>query len=298
MKTQLKNRLRDTAALDYLLIILGTGIMGLSVNLFFDPSSMVPGGFTGMAMMVSRFSEKLLPVTIPVGAINMILNVPLLIAAIKIRGWGFMKRTVFGAVTYSVWMLILPSSSFVADDLAITAIVGGAVMGVGMGFILLGKGTTGGTDTVAALIQKKRPYLDTAGIYPILDGIIIVIAIWVFGVRPSLYAIVAVVISGKIANWILGGFRGHVNQAFIISNKYKEIAERLMKELDRGVTLIHSDGMYTMQKRPLLLCAVSKRQTVDLRRIVYEIDEKAFVILSDARDIRGEGFKASTTEEL
>ena len=298
MRTQLKNRLRDTAALDYLLIILGTGIMGLSVNLFFDPASMVPGGFTGMAMMVSRFSEKFLPVTIPVGAINMILNVPLLIAAIKIRGWGFMKRTVFGAATYSVWMLILPSSSFVADDLAITAIVGGAVMGVGMGFILLGKGTTGGTDTVAALIQKKRPYLDTAGIYPVLDGIIIVIAIWVLGVRPSLYAIVAVVLSGKIANWILGGFRGHVNQAFIISNKYKEIAERLMKELDRGVTLIHSDGMYTMQKRPLLLCAVSKRQTVDLRRIVYETDEKAFVILSDARDIRGEGFKASTTEEL
>ncbi len=298
MKKGWKNRVKQSPATDYILIVIGTGFMGLAVNLFFNPASMVPGGFTGLAMMANRFSAAYLPAEIPVGVMNILFNIPLLIAAIRIRGWGFIKRTVFGALMYSAWMLVIPMKDIVSGDLTITALAGGALIGVGIGFILLGKGTTGGTDTVAALIQKKFPYLDTAGIYPILDGIIILVAIWVFGIRPSLYAVFSVILSGRVANWILGGIRGHVNQVFIISTKYARIAERIMNELNRGVTLVHSDGMYTREKKPMLLCAVSKRQTVDLRRIVYEVDEGAFVILSDAKDIRGEGFKESMTEEL
>lgn len=290
--------IRESAVLDYLLIILGTGVMGLSVNLFFDPASMVPGGFTGIAMFVNRFTARYFPYEIPVGIVNILINIPLIAAALKIRGWTFIKRSIFGALMYSVWMLVLPTADLVSDDLLLTAVSGGALMGIGMGFILLGKGTTGGTDTVAALIQKKHPYLNTSGIFPVLDGIVILIAVWIFGLRPSLYAVMSVLISGRVAGWILSGIRGHVNMAIIVTTRHKEIADVLMSRLNRGVTLLPGRGMYTEQEKPVLLCAVSKRQTAELRKIVYEVDESAFVIITDAKDIRGEGFKASTAEEL
>ena len=290
-------KIRSFKGKDLVLIILGTFVMCLSVNLFFDSANMVPGGFTGLAMMVNRFSKAFLPFEISTGVATLIFNIPLLIAAIRIRGFHFMEKTILGAITYSLWLIVLPHSSIVADDLAITAIVGGAMMGVGMGLILLGKGTTGGSDTLAALIQKKLPFLETASIYPVIDGIIIIVAMWIFGVRPSLYAILSVIISGRIANWVQSGIRGHVNQAFIISMKYEEISNAIINNINRGATMIDGKGMYTHEERPIILCAVAKRQTADLRRLVFEIDPTAFFIISDAKDIRGEGFLPITAEE-
>ncbi len=294
----MRNRLRNSILVDYILIVAGTGLMGLSVRWFFDPADMVPGGFTGIAFIVNRLSALRFGNGIPVGVVNLVINIPLLIAAIKIRGWKFISRTVVGAVLYSVWMLIIPEIRFVAEDYAITSVIGGAVMGVGMGLVFLGMATTGGTDTVAALIQKKKPYLNTAAIYPVLDGVIIVLAIWIFGVKPSLYAALGVFISGRVTNWTISGIRGYVNLAYIISDHFEVISDRLMHELDRGVTLLKGKGMYTDTNRAVLMCAVSKRQTADLKRIVYDVDERAFVILSDAKDIRGEGFKPNSADEL
>ena len=294
----MRNRFRNSVLMDYILIIAGTGLMGLSVCWFFDPADMVPGGFTGISLIVNRLTEHQFGYGVPVGIVNLIINIPLILAALKIRGWKFISRTFFASILYSVWMLVIPKFFFVAEDLAISALIGGGIMGVGLGLVFLGQATTGGTDTVAALIQKKRPYLDTAAIYPVLDGIIIILAMWIFGVRPSLYAALGVFISGKVTNWTISGIRGHVNLAYIISERFEEISDRLMSDLDRGVTLLKGRGMYTDQKRAVLMCAVSKRQTAELKKIVYDIDERAFVILSDAKDIRGEGFKPNSTDEL
>lgn len=288
----------DFKCRDYFLIVIGTLIMSFSVNLFFDAASIVPGGFTGLAMMINRFSVKYFPFVISTGLANFAFNIPLLIASVRIRGFRFMSKTILGAVSYSLWLIVLPKSDVLADDLAISALAGGAIMGIGIGLVLLGRGTTGGTDTLAALFQKKFPYLETASIYPVIDGIIIIVAMWVFGVRPSLYAILAVVLSGYIANWLQSGIRGHVNQAFIITMKYEEISDAIIHLLDRSATLINAKGMYTHEDRHVLLCAVSKRQTADLRSLVFSIDPTAFVIVSDAKDIRGEGFKAINAEEL
>ena len=272
--------------------------MCFSVNLFFEAANIVPGGFTGLAMMVNRFSKAFLPFEISTGLATLVFNIPLLIISIKVRGLKFMTKTILGALSYSFWLIVLPHSTVAAHDLTISALAGGAMMGVGMGLILLAKGSTGGTDTLAALIQKKFPYLETSSIYPVIDGIIVIVAMWVFGVLPSLYAILSVILSGRMANWLQSGVRGHVNQAFIITMKYEEISDGIIHLLDRGATLIEAKGMYTHENRHILLCAVSKRQTADLRNLVFSIDPAAFVIVSDAKDIRGEGFKAINAEEL
>lgn len=283
---------------DYFLIVLSTFIMSFSVNLFFDAASIVPGGFTGLAMMVNRFSIRFLPFTISTGVATLMFNVPLLIASIKIRGLKFMVKTILGALSYSLWLIVLPNFSFAADDLTISALAGGAMMGAGMGIILLARGTTGGTDTVAALIQKKYPYMETSNIYPVIDGIIVIVSMWVFGVKPSLYAVLAVLISGRFANWLQSGFKGHVNQAIIITTKYEEISQVIISNMHRGATMIEGKGMYTHEERPVILCAVAKRETAALRNLVFDIDPEAFFIITDAKDIRGKGFTSSTAEEL
>ena len=283
---------------DYLHIAIGTAIMACSVNFFFARAEMVPGGFTGLAIIINFLTGKLFPGGIPIWAANLILNIPLILLAIRIRGWAFIRRSFMASVMYSFWMFLIPEIDLAKGDLPITAVFGGALMGIGLGLVFLGKATTGGTDTVAALIKRWKPHWSTAAIYPVLDAAVILLAAGLFGFRLSLYAALAVFLSGRVTSWVILGLRGNVNQVFIISEKHEEIAKAIMAELNRGVTELSGRGKYTNQERPVLLCAVSKRQTVLLREIVYSIDERAFVILSDAKDIRGEGFLQYDRDEL
>ena len=174
---------------------------------------------------------------------------------------------------------------------------GGSLMGAGLGYVFLGKATTGGTDTLAALIQRAFPYLTAARIMPVLDGIIILLSVWIFGFRISMYAIITVVLCGRIADKMISGSK-NAFLAYIISEKHHDIAQTILQEMDRGVTMLPATGVYTNQDRPVLLCAVSTRQAVVLRDIVSEIDPKAFFVLSDASEIRGEGFQAYSKEEF
>lgn len=294
----MKNKMMNLKGKDYILVVISTCIMCFSVNLFFEGANIVPGGFTGLAMMINRFSKAYLPFEISTGVATLFFNIPLLILATRIRGLKFMTKTIVGALSYSFWLIVLPHSTVAAHDLTISALAGGSLMGIGMGLILLAKGSTGGTDTLAALIQKKFPFMETTSIYPVIDGTIIIVAIWVFGVLPSLYAILSVLVSGRIANWVQSGIRGHVNQAFIVSEKYEEISQQIIKKIHRGATMIYGKGMFTHEEKPVVMVAVSKRQTADLRSIVFDIDPSAFLIISDAKDIRGQGFASATAEEL
>ena len=176
-------------------------------------------------------------------------------------------------------------------------VIGGALMGFGVGLTFLGKGTTGGTDTVAALINKVQPHISSAKILPVLDGAIILLSVWIFGVRNTLYAIVSVAISGYLSDHVLYGVR-NANLAFIISDHNDEIADALLQDMNRGVTRLRGTGMYTDTERSVLMCAVSKRQTVIVKEIVSAIDPAAFLILTDAGEIRGEGFLDYSHEEL
>ena len=293
-----KNTDKRKILLEYFYIVIGTAIMAFSVNWFMDPANMVPGGFTGIALIVNRSTAKAFGTGVPVGVVTLVINIPLVILGVRIRGWSFIKRSFVGAVFYSLWLIVIPVANPVGDDIALAAVAGGVLTGVGLGFVFTGKGTTGGTDTVAALIQKSRPHLSTAMIFPILDGIVIAFAMGILGVIPSIYAAISVFIAGKVSDWAMTATQDKVSEVFIVTEKYKEIAHEIIHTLDRGATLLHGDGMYSGTKKPVLLCAVKKRQTIELREIVYEIDPGAFMIISDAKDVRGEGFRAPMEESL
>ena len=290
---------------DYFWVLTGTLLMALSANLCFTPAKMVPGGFTGLAIIIKYATAPIMPAWmpaefsdgLPTWLSNAMLNVPLILAAIYVRGWKFMRRTFAASIIFSLWLLVVPEYALMGDDLFLTTIVGGALMGAGLGFVFLGKATTGGTDTLGALIQRAFPHMSTAKLMQLWDAAVILLSVWIFGVQISMYAVISVVLSSRIADGITSGFR-NAYSAFIISPRHQEIANRIMHELNRGATRLSGTGMYTGKDRPVLLVAVSKKQAVILRELVAEIDPDAFMILTDAQEIRGEGFLGYSREEL
>ena len=171
----------------------------------------------------------------------------------------------------------------------LVGIIGGAFTGIGMALVLKAGATTGGTDMVAAIIQSHMRHYTVVQVMQVLDAAIVILGLYVFGLRPTLYAVVSIFVSTKISDAFLEGFKTS-KAAFIITNRYEEVAERLMDELDRGVTGLHAQGMYTEEKKCVLYCVVSRKEIVRVKEIVNDVDSSAFVIVSDVREVLGEGF--------
>ena len=273
----------------FLLIIAGTAGVAFAVQCMYDPCGLVTGGFSGIAIIIKSLTEHVIPGGVPLWLTNLLLNIPVFIVAYIKMGKRFIGRTLFGTVMLSVWLYILPVIDLAQGDMLLVALFGGVFSGAGMGMVLRANATTGGTDMVAALIQLKIRHYNVAQIMQILDGAIVILGFFVFGLRPSLYAIVAIFVTTKVSDTILEGFK-YSKAAYIITDKYEEVAKVLMEELDRGATGLKATGMYTGKDRCVLYCVVSKKQIVTLKEIVVNIDPKAFVIVSDVREVLGEGF--------
>ena len=273
----------------FLLIIVGTAGVAFAVQCMYDPCGLVTGGFSGIAIIIKSLTEHVIPGGVPLWLTNLLLNIPVFIVAYIKMGKRFIGRTRFGTVMLSVWLYILPVIDLAQGDMLLVALFGGVFSGAGMGMVLRANATTGGTDMVAALIQLKIRHYNVAQIMQILDGAIVILGFFVFGLRPSLYAIVAIFVTTKVSDAILEGFK-YSKAAYIITDKYEEVAKVLMEELDRGATGLKATGMYTGKDRCVLYCVVSKKQIVTLKEIVVNIDPKAFVIVSDVREVLGEGF--------
>jgi uncharacterized membrane-anchored protein YitT (DUF2179 family) len=226
---------------------------------------------------------------IPLWITNTVLNVPLFVIAVKKLGWKFVKRTAFATAALSLALAVIPSSAFLADDIFLSALFGGVLNGVGIGLIFVFQATTGGTDLVAALLHKKVPHRSVVELMEMMDGAIVIAGISVFGIRPALYAIIAIYVVAKLSDAIIEGLK-FSKQAFIISDQAKGIAEDIMREMDRGVTGIEARGMYTGEGRQMLFCVVPKKEISMLKDVVARRDPAAFVIVSDAREVFGEGF--------
>ena len=275
--------------LDYLLIIVGTGLMALAINSVFDASGMVTGGFSGIAIIVKAGTHKLVEGGIPLWITNLGLNIPLFLIAAKVRGFSFVKRAIVGEISLSAWLAFQPVLNLAGNDLLLAAVYGGIIQGVGIGFVFLGRGTTGGTDMLAAIIQKYLPHYSIAQIMQIIDGAVVLVGMYVFGVPKALYAIIAVYLVTKVSDGLIEGMK-FSKTAYIITSKPKEISDMVMKEMDRGVTGIEARGMYSGKEKLMLFCVVSRKEIVTLKERVDEIDPGAFVIVTDAREVHGEGF--------
>ena len=273
----------------YLYIILGTAVIALSIQCFFEPIGLVTGGFTGLAIVIKSLTSGVIKDGVPIWLSNILLNTPVFIIAYIIKGRKFVGRTVFGAIMLSVWLYIIPTMDMSQGDFLLAAIFGAVFSGAGIGLVLRGHATTGGTDMVAALIQMKLKHYSIPQIMQILDGIVVLTGLYVFGIRPGMYAIVAIFVATKVTDIVLEGFR-YSKAAYIITNKHEEIAKKIMEDIDRGVTGIHAMGMYTGDEKCVLYCVVSMREIIEVEELVREIDPNAFVIVSDVREVLGEGF--------
>ncbi len=274
----------------YLLIIVGCLLLAVSIVTIYEPLGLVTGGFTGLAIVIKYYTGFIIEGGIPLWLSNIVLNVPLFIIALIIKGWRYIVKTFFGTICLSGALYIVPNFVIIQDDILLSAVFGGLIGGVGIGLILVASATTGGTELLAVIIQKLFARHHTvARIMLVLDGLIVVSGALVFGVNKVLYAVISVYITTIVTDAIIEGFT-FAKLAYVISDEYEEIAEIVMQDLDRGVTGIHATGMYSDKDKKMLMCVVSKKEIIKLVDIVSKIDPKAFVIVSDVREVLGEGF--------
>lgn len=274
---------KRSVAMDYVLIVVGTFLIGFAIKNIYDPVSMVTGGVSGAAIIAKELWS------VPLWLTNTVLNIPLFAAGIFVMGWKFIKRTLFATVMLSVSLYVLPEASYMENDIFLSALFGGILSGMGTGMVFLTSTTTGGTDMLAALLQKRLKHYSLAQIMQVLDGIIVAAGASVFGIRTALYALIAIFCVSKVTDGLIEGLK-FSKQAYIISDSYQEIANAILARMGRGVTSLEARGMYSNQEKKMLFCVVSKKEIVKLREIVAEFDPAAFIIVSDAREVFGEGF--------
>ena len=278
MKTSVRAEMKNV-----LLILVGLIFCALGFNLFLIPNNIAAGGFTGIAQLINSVTG------FPVGTIALILNVPLFLVSMKSLGLRFGVRSLAATIGFSLLLdnLHVP---VITHDLWLSTVYGGLVSGLGFGLILRGSATTGGTDMLASLIHRLIPSIRVSVGMFIIDGLVILASAFVYDTAAAMYALICILISNVVIDFVLEGPNSS-HSFFIISDRSDEIASRIMQELDRGVTGLEGMGMYSQQRKRVLLCVVSRMETVTLRRIVFSVDPRAFVISAKAHDTYGEGFK-------
>lgn len=274
--------------LEYMLIIIGTALMATAITSCFDAAGMVTGGFSGIAIIVKAGTKGLYGNGVPLWVTNLVLNVPVFFLAAKIKGFSFVKKALMGDISLTVWLAVLPAWKL-SEDIFLAALYGGILQGVGIGLVFLGGGTTGGTDLLAAIIQKYMKHYSIAQVMQFVDGAVVVAGMYVFGVERALYAIIAVYLVTKVSDGIIEGLK-FSKAVYIITDKPDEVSRMVMEDIDRGITGIRAKGMYSGNDKLMLFCVVGKKELVHLKEMIDEIDPKAFVIVGDAREVHGEGF--------
>jgi len=269
----------------YVIIVIGSIITAMSINMFLVPNRIAAGGVSGIAtVLFYQFG-------FPVGVTMLLINIPLFIGGIKYLGGNFGVKTLFSSIILSVFTDLGTFLPTLTNDPMLASLYGGMVMGVGLGIVFRAGATTGGTDLAAKIIHNFFPVFTLGQILWAIDFFIIAYAGIVFqNFEMSLFAIVTIYVSSKIIDGILEGVN-FAKSVLIISNKSDRIADKIMNVLDRGVTGLKGKGMYTGQDREVLMCVLKRSEIQTLKSIVKEIDENAFIILTDAREVLGEGFK-------
>lgn len=268
---------------DSILIVIGSFLIGFAIKNMYDPVSLVTGGVSGIAIIMKSVMG------IPLWITNTVLNIPLFLAAYKIKGWKFIRRTFLATAALSVSLYVIPEVTLVPDDVFLSSLFGGIVTGIGTGLVFICHATTGGTDMLAALLQRKMRHYSIAQIMQVLDSMVVLAGAAVFGIQSALYALIAIYAVSKLSDSMIEGLK-FSKQAFIISDKNEEIAQAIMHDMERGVTCLDAVGMYSQSGRTMLFCVVSQKEMVQLKEIVEAYDPKAFVTVSDVREVIGEGF--------
>ncbi|AZO94087.1 YitT family protein [Halocella sp. SP3-1] len=265
-------------------ITVGSALAALSLVIFLIPNRIAAGGISGLATIIYYLTE------FPVGILTLVLNIPLFIAVIKVLGLSFGIRTIYGMITFAVFIdLFQPVVPVLTHDLLLATIYGGIVGGLGLGIVFNSRGTTGGTDMAAKLINHYTGLSVGESIF-LADGIVVLLAGIFFNAEVALYAAIAIFIHSKVIDLVQEGLR-FSKAVFIISTNPEAIKDEVMSELDRGVTILNGYGGYTGDEKDVLFCIISRTEVAKLKRVVSRIDRKAFVIITNVHEVLGEGFK-------
>lgn len=281
-----KNKVIDTIK-DYFLFFIGAFAYALSVNCFTSPNNIAPGGLTGIGIMINYLCS------FPIGTSVLIMNIPLFIWAFLSLGKYFLGKTVIATLMVSIVIDVMELINIPAysGDRLLAAIFGGVLSGAGLALIFLRGGTTGGTDLLARLLSKRFRAVPMGRMILILDCIVVTISIVVYkNIESALYAVIAIYVSSSVIDAILyGSDAGKV--LFIVTKNPQEVSHSIIEKLGRGVTIMQGKGAYTGADSSVLMCAVRRNEVFRVRDIMVQIDPSSFIIVGDAAQVLGEGFK-------
>lgn len=271
---------------DYLLMTVGALAAAAAVDVFLAPNHVISAGVTGIAML-ANFTWGW-----PVGMLTLVLNIPLLAAAVRWGGgWGTAVRTIYATVVMSVAIdLLKPFLPAVQGDPLIYTIFGGLLDGVGVGLVLRGRGTTGGTDIVAQLLYRYRR-ISFGTVFLASNTLILIGAIPVVGLVPVLYALIVNYISSRVLDTVQEGL-GYARSVMIVTARCDEVRQAILDQIGRGLTVLQGWGGFSREPRPVLYVVVSRTQISSLKRLIAETDPDAFVVVSEAHEVLGEGFRS------
>ena len=280
---------------DYLLIVFASLIQAVSLRVFFVPANLASGGVSGIAQLINHFTGW------PIGLMVLIGNIPLFILGWRfLGGRRFAMRTALAIVAYSFFtdlLLKIPafiyySNILISDlkgDIFLNSLYGAIISGIGYGLVYRARGTSGGSDILARILNYWRGVSMTQS-YLMVDTAVILAAGFIFGWKEALYAMITLYVSGLVSETVLEG-GGTVRTAMIITAQPEQVSSRVIEELQRGVTYLEGRGAYTGNSRPVLYCVVSRAEVAALKTIVHEIDPDAFLVIGVAHEALGEGFR-------
>ncbi|MCL2456712.1 MAG: YitT family protein [Defluviitaleaceae bacterium] len=271
---------------DIFFIIFASLIYSVGIHSFTVPNDIVPGGIVGLAIVINNF----LPVS--VGIIFAAINIPLVLVGFKFLGKNRMVKTLISvAVITAATDWLFAGVPVYSGDTILASIFGGVLFGAGTGMVFAREGTTGGIDIINGIIGKISPHLRMGGIIIATNAIIITLAMLTFrSIESGLYAVIAIFVSGKVTDLILyGSLEGKL--LLIFSDDYEKIARKIIKTEGRGVTFLKGTGAFTGNEKNVICCAVHNNQYAKVKRIAREIDPSCFMIITNAREVFGEGFK-------
>ena len=279
-KKSLKRRL-----LDYIVITAAALLYSVAISLFLDPNSLAPGGVTGVSIILNRVLK------VPTGTWILIINIPILIVGMWKFGWRFILSTMYCTALTSAFTNLLSPVGAVTEDPFLAAVAGGSLMAVSLGLIFRSGATSGGTDIIVKLLRIKFPHLKTGFLFLVLDALVVTASAFVFqNIDAALYAGVVVIINSILLDVVLYG-RDSAKMMFIISDNYKQIAARMLEEMDIGVTYISGSGAYSGRDKEVIMCVMKKQRSHMAEEIIREEDPDAFMIVTSATEIYGEGYK-------
>ncbi|MGO4888828.1 YitT family protein [Anaerobacillus sp. MEB173] len=287
MKTTRRNHRRIPpqleVAFEYGLVLLGSAIVAIAFNLFLLPNRIASGGVSGISTIVYDVFALEPAIT------QWAFNIPLFIAGLIFLGMQFGVKTAVGTVFLPFVVLMTRGMEPITLDPLLGALFGGIGVGLGLGIVFRARGSTGGTDLAAQIITKYTGMSLGSTVF-LIDGLIVTTSAIVFSIELALYALIALYVTGKTIDLVQMGL-GYQKIALIISNKEDEVRKGILEQVDRGVTKLPGYGGYTDQERPVLMCVVNQTEVTKLKQIVQSLDPTAFVIVSNATEVLGEGFK-------